>query len=62
MEKIIKHKGEELCTKHWCELSDQDFNQIRKDYYAKPSFDLVEKEFRNLYGGVRSTLTLQITM
>lgn len=54
MEKVIKHKGQQLCTKHWCELSDEDFEQIRRDYYKKPDFDLVKKEFLNLYkGGVK---------
>ena len=54
MEKVIKHKGQQLCTKHWCELSDEDFEQIRRDYYKKPDFNLVKKEFLNLYkGGVK---------
>lgn len=54
MEKIIKYKNQELCTKHWCELSNEQFDKIRNDYYAKPDFSSVEKEFRNLYkGGVK---------
>ncbi len=54
MEKIIKYKGQELRTKHWCELSNEDFEKIKKDYYKKPDFDLVKKEFLNLYkGGIK---------
>lgn len=51
MEKLIKYKNKEILTKHWCELSDEEFNKIRDEYYKKPDFIDVNKEFVNLYKG-----------
>lgn len=51
MEKRIEYNGKELITKHWVEITDEEFEQIRKDYYQKPPFEEVQKEFKNLYNG-----------
>lgn len=51
MNKLIKYAGEELDTVFWCDISDKEFQEIRDDYYRKPDFSLVEKEFKGLYKG-----------
>lgn len=49
--KIISYKGQTLETKHFCEISDSDFENIKNTYYSKPNFNNVVKEFKNLYNG-----------
>lgn len=49
--KIISCKGQTLETKHFCEISDSDFENIKNTYYSKPNFNNVVKEFKNLYNG-----------
>lgn len=49
--KIISYKGQTLETKHFCEISDSDFENIKNTYYSKPNFNDVVKEFKNLYNG-----------
>ena len=49
--KKICYKGKELETKHCVEISDEEFLKIRNEYYSKPEFDLVKKEFINLSRG-----------
>ena len=56
MKKII-YKGVEYNTIYDYELlSDEEFEYLRKEYYKKPSFDKVEKEFINISkGGFKNT-------
>lgn len=60
--KKICYKGKELETKHCVEISDEEFLKIRNEYYSKPEFDLVKKEFINLSRGGQRILILQIIM
>lgn len=49
--KKICYKGKELETKHCIEITNEDFLKIQHEYYLKPCFDLVKKEFINLSRG-----------
>lgn len=51
MTKEIKYKGRTLETKFIAEISDQEYNKIVNDYYKKPDFNEVKKEFINLEKG-----------
>lgn len=48
---IIKYKGEVLETKHYKELSDDKYLELRNQYYEKPDFDLVKKQFISISKG-----------
>lgn len=48
---VINYKGKTLETKHFYEISDNEFENIKKEYYSKPDFNNVIKEFKNLYKG-----------
>ena len=47
----ITHLGKELNTTHWYDLSTEECNSLRKEYYKKPVFDLVAKNFKSLFKG-----------
>lgn len=47
----ITYKGETLDTIHYREMSDSKFNELKKEYYQKPDFELVKKQFRQLSKG-----------
>lgn len=49
--KKIEYKGETLETIHYAEISDEIFNKLREQYYEKPSFDNVKKQFISLSKG-----------
>jgi hypothetical protein len=49
--KIIEYKGQILETKHYKEMSKEKFEQLRNEYYEKPNFDLVKKQFINIANG-----------
>lgn len=52
---IISYKGETLDTKHFIEISDDEFNTLKKQYYEKPDFELVKKQFVTISkGGVKN--------
>ena len=48
MEKTITFKGETIKTKHWKELSEKEYQQLKNDYYKKPTL----KEVRNEVSGI----------
>lgn len=48
---IIKYNGEEIETKHWTEVSDEMFIQLKKDYYEKPLLSEVKKEMVSISKG-----------
>ena len=55
-ERIINYKGKTLSTKHIYNISEKEFEEIRKAYYTKPNFEEVKKEFINLEnGGVKNS-------
>jgi len=49
--KEINYKGKKLITSFVAELSDDEFNQLRTDYYKKPSFKDVKNQFVKIYNG-----------
>lgn len=54
--KIIEYNGKTLETKHFCEISQKEYEEIKNAYYKKPDFADVKKEFLNLKkGGVKNS-------
>lgn len=52
---IISYNNQTLNTEHTCSLTDEEFDKIKKQYFAKPDFELVKKQFISLSkGGVQS--------
>ena len=49
--KEINYKGKKLITSYVAELSDDEFNQLRTDYYKKPSFKDVKNQFVKINNG-----------
>ena len=47
----IEYKGQVLETKHYVEINDQLYEQLKKEYYQKPDFEEVQKEFINIRNG-----------
>lgn len=57
MEKVINYKGETLKTKHWKEMTEQEFLQLKKDYYKKPTMKEVRKEVSGIFLNGNVTMT-----
>lgn len=56
MNKVITYNDKSMTTKYWCELSDEEYLQLKKDFYKKPPIEEVKKEFLNLAkGGVKNS-------
>lgn len=51
MENVIEYNGQVLKTKYDYELSDEKFEELKKQYYASPDYDNVKKEFINISAG-----------
>ena len=49
--KIIEYKGKTIETKNFSELTDEQCEQLRKDFYAKPSIDEVRDNLAKIYEG-----------
>ena len=49
--KVIEYKGQVLETKHYMELSDAKYFELKSEYYAKPDFDEVKEQFRVIANG-----------
>lgn len=50
----ITYKGQTMVSKHYCELSDELFHQLKNDYYAKPDIETVKQEIRKINeGGIK---------
>lgn len=47
--KVIEYKGETLETKHFVELTDEEYLTLKSEYYQKPDFSLVEKQFKTIH-------------
>ena len=45
----ITFQGKTLYTDHFYPLTDHECDNIRKEYYEKPSFELVIKNFKDVY-------------
>lgn len=44
---VIRYKGETLETKHYEEISDEEFEELKKQYYEKPDFEEVKKQLKS---------------
>ena len=42
---VIEHLGQTLETKYFKELTDEEFNTYREQYYRKPNFEEVRAQF-----------------
>lgn len=53
--KIIEYNGETLETKHYKEMTQEKFEQLKKEYYERPQFDIVKNQFIAISkGGVKN--------
>ena len=53
--RLIEYKGETLETKFYKEMSDDKFNELRNQYYEKPDFENVKKQFIAISkGGIKN--------
>jgi len=53
--KVIEYNGEVLRTKHYAELSDAKYHELREQYYAKPDYDEVKEQFVAISkGGIKT--------
>lgn len=53
--KIIEYKGKKIETKLYKEITDNEYKEIIKEYYSKPDFEEVKKQFVSLSkGGVKN--------
>lgn len=48
---IINYKGETLDTVFYRELDDNEFRELKNEYYKKPDFDNVKKQFLSISKG-----------
>ena len=46
--KIIRYNGQELKTKLFYDLTDDEFNSVRDEYYRKPNYTDVQNQFFQL--------------
>lgn len=49
--KIVEYKGQVLETKHFMDLSDSKWQELKEEYYKKPDFNEVAKQFKNIAKG-----------
>ena len=56
---VIEHLGQTLETKYFKELTDEEFNTYREQYYRRPNFEEVQAQFIKISRG--STLNNVIT-
>lgn len=53
--KIIEYKGKKIETKLYKEITDNEYKEIVEEYYSKPDFEEVKKQFISLSkGGVKN--------
>lgn len=49
--KKIEYNGQEIVTKHHCDLSDELFNELKADFYKKPDLKDVKAEIKKISQG-----------
>lgn len=49
--KVIEYNGQVLETKHYMELSDVKYMELKRQYYSKPDFESVKKQFLTISKG-----------
>ena len=47
----ITYNGETLETKHYEEITEEQFRELREQYYTKPDIEIVRKQFINISKG-----------
>lgn len=47
----IEYKGKSIETKFYQPISDEEFKQLREEYYTKPNFRKVQEQFLNIKNG-----------
>ena len=47
----IEYNGQILETKHFVEISDDEYENLKRDYYKKPNFEEVKKQFITIKNG-----------
>lgn len=56
MNKTIEYNGLTLKTKHWCEISDEEYLFLKEQYYKKPDIIDVINEIKKIdIGGVKNS-------
>lgn len=52
----IEYKGKTLETEHYIEITDAEYEELKKEYFKKPSFTEVKMNFLNIKnGGTKNT-------
>lgn len=49
--KIITYNGQSVKTKYITEVTDEEWKELKEQYYAKPNFELVKKQFETIQNG-----------
>lgn len=49
--KTIEYKGKSITTKHFCNLSDDEFESLRRGFYQRPTIEEVKKELLTISQG-----------
>ena len=49
--KIIEYNGETLETKHYQEINEEEYKKLKEQYYTKPDYKNVKKQFINISRG-----------
>tara|TARA_R110000782_G_C14776969_1_gene409611 strand:+ start:190 stop:1176 length:987 start_codon:yes stop_codon:yes gene_type:complete len=55
MKNKITHLGKSFETIHFSNITDIECDKIKRDFYEKPSIDLVKKQFHKIYNGGKKT-------
>lgn len=48
---LIEYKGQTIETKHYSPLTDEECEQLRKDYYQHPTMEALRKNIRDIHLG-----------
>ena len=55
MKNKITHLGKSFETIHFSNITDIECDKIKRDFYEKPSIELVKKQFHKIYNGGKKT-------
>jgi len=47
----IEYKGQIVNTKHYCELSEEKCQELREQYYKRPSKELLKEQIKKVHNG-----------
>lgn len=52
---LITYNGETLDTKHYKAISEEEYEELKEQYYTKPDYESVKKQFINIsFGGTKN--------